>query len=258
VEYQGLIIRKEGHTAYVTINNAEANNTMNVVLLQTLKEALRELEADQDTGVIVFTGTGKAFISGADISYMKNMTALEAAAYSKYTTDLYEQMLDSKKILIAAINGYALGAGTEFALACDIRIASPGARFGFPEVKLGIIPGGGGTQRLGRLIGIGWAKELILTGRIIKADTAAELGIINRVVEAENLLCEAEKLAKEIEEVSPTAVSFAKDCINNSFSLTMKEGIRYERKMFGLCFAEDDQKEGMKAFLEKRKPNYRK
>lgn len=254
--YQYLNISCEGGAAIVTISHPETMNSLSVGLLAELSEAIDELEQNPEIGVIIFTGTGRSFIAGADIAYMSKLTADEAVRYARDTAAVYDKMLSSRKVMIAAVNGFALGGGTEFALACDIRIAGENARFGFPEVKLGIIPGGGGTQRLARLIGYGKAKELILTGEIIRADAAGALGLVNDVTSGETLLAKAKEIAGKVLQAGPLAVAYAKACVNTSLEVGVHTGSDYERTMFGLCFSTEDQKEGMAAFLEKRAANF--
>lgn len=256
MQYKELTLKKDEGVALLTINSPKTLNAFSCKVLEELSSAIDELNEDPTIVAVIITGVGKSFVAGADITYMKDLTADEAIVYSKDTTIIYDKMASSRKIMIAAINGFAFGAGTEFALACDIRIASQKAKFGCPEVKLGIIPGGGATQRLSRLIGSGKAKELILTGDIINAEEAFALGLVNKVVSAEDLLKEAYAMASKLLEAGPVAIGYAKECINKSDEVGVTSGIEYEKNMFALCFATKDQKEGMNAFVEKRKPEF--
>ena len=250
------MVQKSEGVALVTINSAKTSNALSCSMLRKLHAAVDDLNADPAVTVVILTGAGKAFVAGADITYMKDLSPDEAIHYSKQTTGIYDKMLAARKIYIAAVNGFALGAGTELALACDLRIGSHQAKFGFPEVSLGIIPGGGGTQRLARLVGYGKAKELILTGAVIGAEEAHAIGLINRAVPEEELMREAYAMAARLLEVGPLAVGYAKECINKSDEMGVTPGIEFEKNMFGVCFATKDQKEGMKAFKEKRRPKF--
>ena len=254
MEYNCLKLSREGGRAVVTISSPKTMNALSSELLRELSGMMDQLERDSQVGVIIFTGEGRSFIAGADIAYMSAMTADEALRYAQDTALVYEKMQSSRKVIIAAVNGFALGGGLEFTLACDISVASERARFGFPEVKLGIIPGGGGTQRLARLIGYAKAKELILTGDVIRAEAAERLGLINRVVPEDTLMSCAVETADKVLRAAPLAVAYAKSCLNRSLEVGVRMGADYERTMFGLCFSTEDQREGMEAFLEKRAP----
>lgn len=256
-EYSELMVQKVDGIALLTINSAKNSNSFSCALLEKLDTTIDKLNEDPSVTVVIITGVQKVFVAGADITYMKDLNVDEAINYAKQTTRIYEKMLAARKIYIAAVNGFALGAGTEFALACDLRIGSKNAKFGFPEVKLGIIPGGGGTQRLTRLIGYGKAKELILTGTIINAEEAHALGLINQIVSEEELIKEAFSMASKIMEVGPLSIGYAKECINKSEEMGVTVGIEFEKNLFGACFATEDQKEGMRAFVEKRKPKFK-
>lgn len=254
--HQYLTVTRAEGIALVTIADPARFNALSRELLGELMSAMEDLEADRETGVIVFTGTGKAFIAGGDIAYMAKLSSDEAIRYARETAAVYERIMSSRKDHLAAVNGYALGGGTEFALACDIRLASDKARFGFPEVKLGILPGGGGTQRLPRLIGKGKAKKLILTGDTVDAREAAKLGLVDQITGAEDLLDEAVALGRKVLRAGPLAVAYAKACIDLSEEVPLSAGFAFERNLFGLCFATQDQREGMAAFLEKREPKF--
>ena len=256
MEYQNLQIKKEGQRAQITLNRPENYNAFTVEMIGELSAAVETLEQDPNIRVVLVTGSGKAFVAGADIKYMQGLGALEAVSYAKDTNAIYEKIAASKKVYIAVINGVALGAGTEFALACDIRLASDKAKFGLPEVGLGILPGGGGTQRLSHLVGMGFAMELILSGRVIGAQEAFGMGLINRVVEAEGLMEAAVELAESIAKNAPIALALAKECVRQSVKVPLGQGLAFEQKQFGLCFATKDQKEGLAAFVEKRPPAF--
>ena len=211
----------------------------------------------QETKVIVLTGAGKAFVAGADISEMSPLSAAEGYAFGKLGMDVFMQVERNSKPVIAAVNGFALGGGCELSLSCDIRLASTKAKLGQPEVGLGITPGFGGTQRLIRAVGPGMAKELIYTANIINAEEALRIGLVNHIYEPEELLDQAIKLAKTIASKAKLAVKYAKSAINNGIQADIETGMEIERTSFGLCFATEDQKEGMKAFLEKRNPEFK-
>jgi len=250
--YHEIRLKIDDKIAHLTIDSPKTMNALTDTLLCELDAAIDEIEADSTIVVVVVTGTGKSFIAGGDIAAMSEMTAVEAMDYSRKTTAVLGKMADSRKVYIAAMNGYALGGGSEFALACDMRIASENAKFGFPEATLGVIPGGGGTQRLPRLVGTGKAMELILTGAIIKADEAFAIGLVNKVVPDQELFDETFAIAKQILKCGPLALSYAKDCINRSGEMELSDGLAYERDKFGLCFDTEDRVEGMKAFSQKR------
>ena len=252
-----LLAAPETGIAQITMNHPASLNALSGQTVEELARAIDELEKDDAVRVVVMTGAGKAFVAGADIAYMSKLTAEEARVFSLDTDAVYEKIRTSKKIYIAAVNGFALGGGCELALACDLCLASEYAKFGLPEVGLGILPGGGGTQRLPLRVGAQRAKELILTGDHIRADEAREIGLALKVYAAEELLPGAYDLARRILKNSPLAVKYAKECIQCSEKETLLPGIEYENALFGLCFAAPDQREGMAAFLEKRKPDFR-
>ena len=245
---------REGGLLKIVLKNHENLNALSPQMVGELTEAVVQTEKEEDIRVVIITGSGKAFVAGADIRYMKNLKPGEAQCFAAATCELYRRIETSSKIYIAAINGFALGGGLELALACDIRLASTAAAVGLPEVGLGIIPGGGGTQRLPRLIGEGKALELILTGARIDAEEAYRLGIVNRLTEPEELEAAAVTLAEKILKRGPKAVSYAKEAVKWGTQMDMTSAVAFENHLFGLCFAEEEQKEGMAAFLEKRKP----
>jgi len=244
--------------AIITITREKALNALSPDVVTELTTAIAELELDDDAPVIALTGAGdKAFVAGADIAAMRDMNPMEAVAFSEMGANLCQAMETSSKTYIAAVNGFALGGGCEVALACDFVYASTKAKLGQPEVKLGIIPGFGGTQRLPRVIGLGPALELLATGRHVKADEALRLGLVNHVYAADQLLPEARKLADTIAANGPIAVRYAMEAALKGRSLPMDEALWYEANLFGLISSTADMKEGMRAFLEKRKAEFR-
>lgn len=255
--YETLLIERRGRVAIITINRPEKRNALNIKTREEGAAALDELHDDQEIGVVVFTGAGdKAFVAGADIAEFANRTALTQRDIMT-ARSLFTAVDSFPKPVIAMVNGYCLGGGCELALACDLRIASETASFGQPEINLGIIPGGGGTQRLTRLIGEGKAMELILTGDIIDAKTAYTLGLVNLVVPAADLEAKTMELANRIAEKSPIALQMAKEAVKLASRSNLDEGLRREVDLFALCFSSEDKDEGVGAFLEKRKPQFK-
>lgn len=249
-----ILIAKEGHVATITINRPKALNALSTQVLTELNAALDEVAADQDVYALVITGAGeKSFVAGADIAEMKDKSVEEAAVYGKFGNEVFRKIETFRCPVIAAVNGFALGGGCELAMSCDIRIAAENAVFGQPEVGLGITPGFGGTQRLARLVGAGIAKEMIYTARNIKADRAAEIGLVNKVVAAEELMPTVMKMAAGIAKNAPIAVAYAKKAINNGLQTDIDNGIAIEVEEFSNCFATEDQTYGMTCFLEKVK-----
>jgi enoyl-CoA hydratase len=243
--------------ALLTINRPKFLNALNRVTLEQLFNELKALSNDANVGCLIITGSGsKAFVAGADIEELRNMTCFEAKEFSKLGHEIFNLIENCDKPVIAAVNGYALGGGLELALSCDIRIAAENAKFGLPEINLGIIPGFGGTQRLPKVVGMGKAKEMIFTGKVIDAIEAERIGLVNKVVPVEELLKSAVEMANEIASKSGLALKQAKDCINKGFEEPVETGVVIERNAFSLCFSTEDQKEGMTAFLEKRKPEF--
>lgn len=248
-----LLVRISEQIATITINRPEIMNALSVDLFHELKSVLDELEADDEVAVIILTGAGeKAFIAGGDINAMVDVSVQWAREFALLAQDVLNRIEELSKPVIAAINGYALGGGCELAMACDIRIAADTARLGQPEVKLGIIPGFAGTQRLARLVGKGKAKELIFTGDMIDAKEAQRIGLVNQVVPASELLAATRKMAATIASRSRTAVKFSKQVIDNGLEMDVKRAGLYEADLFSLCFAYEDRREGMLAFIEKR------
>ncbi|MGT2711074.1 enoyl-CoA hydratase-related protein [Streptococcus oriscaviae] len=249
-----VLLDVKDHIGYITINRPEALNALSSQVLKDLNDVLETVEQSDAIRVVILTGAGeKSFVAGADIKEMDTMTPTEAFEYMTYANDTFSRLEHLRQPTIAAINGYALGGGMELALSTDIRLGHEKILLGFPEVTLGIIPGFAGTQRMSRLIGVSKAKELIFTARNIKGAEALELGIINRLVEAENLLEEAENLAKAIMKNAPLAVEKAKHVISVGVELPLQNAIRLETEAEALLFSTEDKVEGMRAFVEKRK-----
>ena len=249
----------EYYIATITISRPDALNAMNKVLVAELKEAMEDCLDNDDVGVIVLTGSGdKAFVAGADIKAMRKMSGRQALEFSREGQEMTMVIENSPKPVIAAINGFALGGGCEIALACDMRIASENANFSQPEVALGIIPGWGGTQRLPRLIGKGRAIEMIAGGEMIDAEEALRIGLVNHVVPQQELLEKVYTLAKSILKNGPVAIGAALECIHKGFDEHLENGLDIELNTFAELFETDEQREGTTAFVEKRKPNFRK
>ena len=255
--YENLIYEKQGHVAVITLNRPKALNALNDVLLTELAAAVEAVAADEDIRVAVITGAGKAFEAGADIDYMKDFNSIQAMAYMEQGQSLYRRIEKVRKPFIAAINGFALGGGCELTMACDIRIASTKAKIGLPEVGLGIFPGFGGTQRMPRLIGDALAKELIFTTRQVNGQEAKEIGLVNRVVEPEELMNTALEMANVIACKAPIAVGLAKDAINRGRQVDIDDAMSIEAANDCIAFSTEDQKEGMYAFVEKRPPVFK-
>lgn len=248
-------VEMEDRLAVVTINRPEALNALNSTVVRELSMIIEHLSMAADVGAIILTGTGdRAFVAGADIKEMVGLSALEMRSFSEAGRRLGDAMAACSKPILAAINGYALGGGCELALACDIRIASDRAKLGQPEVNIGIVPGFGGSQRLPRLVGLGWASEMIYTGEAIDAATAERIGLVNRVVPADRLLEETKALARKILEKGPAAIALAKACLRASVEMPLSAGLDFETAAFGVVGSTHDKEEGMRAFIEKRKP----
>lgn len=252
--YQTILVEKRGSVAILTINRPEKLNALGHKVHIEGVEALEELRKDAEIRVVIITGAGeKSFIAGADISEFTGQTPVSQRSTFQEKT-LFNTIDAFPKPVIAMINGFCLGGGCEVALACDLRIAGEKARFGQPEINLGIIPGGGGTQRLTRLIGEGKSMELILTGDMIDANTALNLGLVNHVYSAEELETKTMELANKIAEKSPIALQMAKEAVKLAAKSNLDEGLRREVDLFAICFSSQDKEEGVAAFLEKRKP----
>jgi enoyl-CoA hydratase len=229
-------------------------NAFNTLMLNELFDALGEFDKNESIGVMVVTGNEKAFAAGADIKEMAEASTVEMI--QKGRVELWDRIRGLKKPVIAAVSGWALGGGCEFSLSCDLIVASETAKFGQPEITIGVIPGGGGTQRLARLLGKPLAMEMVLNNRTLTAQEALQFGMVNRVVPVAEYLNEAMKLAEEIASRAPLAIRMAKDAVNTAFETTLTEGLKAEKRNFYPLFSTQDQKEGMKAFIEKRKPNW--
>jgi enoyl-CoA hydratase len=257
MEYRNILFAVEEGVATLTFNRPKALNAMNSETMVELVAAVNVCKTDETIKVLVLTGAGdRAFVAGADIAEMQNLRPQEALAFMELGQETLRQMETLPKPVIAAVNGFALGGGTEISLACDIRFASEKAFFGQPEILIGLIPGWGGTQRLSRIIGMGRAKELILGGAQINAQRAYEIGLVNRILPAEQLLPETMKFARKLAGMPGFAIKMAKHSINFGYDLTIERACRLEGECCSQCFSTDDQKEGMKAFLEKRKPSF--
>ncbi len=252
--YENLLFESENGIGIVTINRPKALNALNAATIYELDRMFDELAKDDTVKAVILTGSGqKAFVAGADITEMQSMSAIKGRNWGKLAQAVFNKIENLPKPVIAAVNGYALGGGCEISMACDIRIAAENAKFGQPEVSLGIPPGFGGTQRLPRLVGKGRAKELLFTGDMIDAEEAYRIGLANKVVASEELMETAKAMAQKIMSRAPIAVQVCKAAVNEGMDTDLESGVAYEAEVFGLCFATEDQKEGMTAFVEKRK-----
>ena len=250
-----LLTSREGHVTLIRINRPRVRNALNQALMADLVDTLEALDLDADVRAIVLTGDERAFAAGADIGEMAEASAVEMQLRPQLAR--WDRLRKIRKPLIAAVAGFALGGGNELAMICDLIVAAETARFGQPEINLGIIPGAGGTQRLVRAIGKARAMDLVLTGRMMTADEAFAAGLITKVVPSELYLIEAMRLAQEIAAKPPLAVQLAKDAVLKAFDTTLETGLDYERRSFNLLFATEDRREGMAAFLEKRAPAFK-
>ena len=254
--YETIIVEVEDHVALITLNRPQALNALNDQLLGELADALTGCQDNDKVRCIVITGSEKAFAAGADIKMMAEKSFVDVFAGDLFTPES-EQILRVRKPIIAAVSGYALGGGCELAMMCDFIIASDTAKFGQPEITLGVMPGAGGTQRLTRAIGKAKAMDMNLTGRFMDAEEAERSGLVSRVVPAKKLMEEAMGAAQKIAEKSMITVMVVKEAVNRSFETTLREGLLFERRVFHSLFASEDQKEGMAAFMEKRTPQFR-
>jgi enoyl-CoA hydratase len=254
--YETILVEIDHHVALIRLNRPEALNALNGQLLGELAEALKAADRNEKVRCIVLTGSEKAFAAGADISEMAPKSFVDMFEADYFTADT-EALLSVRKPIIAAVSGYALGGGCELAMMCDFIIASDTAKFGQPEINLGVVAGIGGTQRLTRFVGKSKAMDMHLTGRFMDAEEAERSGLVSRVVPAKKLLDEAMAAARKIADKSQIAVKAVKEAVNRSYETTLREGVLYERRLFHAMFASEDQKEGMSAFLEKREAQFR-
>jgi len=243
------------HIALIQLNRPKELNALNLQLMGEVRDALKDLDQDDEVRVIIITGNERAFAAGADIKQMAGKGTIDMWKTDQFST--WDQINKTRKPIIAAVSGFALGGGCEFAMTCDMIVASETAQFGQPEIKIGVMPGAGGTQRLTKALGKAKAMELVLTGKFITAEEALGYGLVNRVVPVELYMQEATKLATEIAAMSPIAVQMAKESVKRSFEVHLEEGLHFERKNFYMLFSANDQKEGMNAFVEKRKPDFK-
>jgi enoyl-CoA hydratase len=257
MDYKSLIVKVENGIAYITVNRPEALNALNTDVLTDLKNVFNWVNDADEVKIVILTGVGRSFVAGADIAQMSKLTVQEGRNMTIKGQRVMNLIEEIDKIVIAAVNGFALGGGCELAMACDMRIASDKAKFGQPEANLGIIPGFGGTQRLPRLVGPGMAKYLITTGEMISADEACRIGLVEKVVPADNLLAEATKIAELIMAKAPISIKMAKHSVNNGMKMDVINGVAYEAEAYVSTFASDDRIEGMTAFVEKRTANFK-
>ena len=252
-----ILYEKKGSVAYVTVNRPKVLNALNTPTWKELRTAFEDARDDAAVRGVILTGAGdKAFIAGADISELARVTAFEAEQSSRFGQEILDLIENLGKPVIAAVNGFALGGGCETAMACTIRVAVETAKFGQPEVALGLVPGGGGTQRLPRLVGKGRALQLILSGEMISAQEAYRIGLVNEIVPAADLVTRAESILKKIASNGPIAIKLAIEATNKGLETSQSEGLMLEASYFGLCAATEDKKEGTTAFLEKRAPQF--
>jgi len=256
--YENILVETRGKVGLLTLNRPKAMNALSPDLMRELGEALLKFEADENIGAMVITGSEKAFAAGADIKAMREWGYMDVYK-SDYITAEWETVARCRKPVIAAVAGYALGGGCELAMMCDFILAAETAKFGQPEINLGIIPGAGGTQRLPRFVGKSKAMEMVLLGqaRMMDVQEAERCGLVSRIVPAAELVDEAVRTAQKIAELSLPIVMMAKESVNRAFETTLNEGVRFERRLFHATFAAEDQKEGMSAFVEKRKPAFK-
>ncbi len=254
MSYENILVEKADGVGVITLNRPKALNALNGPLVHELADALEAFESDDAIGAIVITGSEKAFAAGADIKEMQPRSFIDW--YLKEQLASWDNAARCRKPVIAAVAGFALGGGCELAMMCDFIIAAENARFGQPEIKLGVLPGIGGTQRLTRIVGKSKAMDLCLTGRMMDAEEAERSGLVSRVVANENLLEEAKNAARSIAQMSLPATMMVKECVNRAYETTLTEGIHFERRLFYSAFALEDQKEGMQAFMEKRDPRW--
>jgi enoyl-CoA hydratase len=254
--YQHLLVSVQDRIATLTVNRPDKLNALNAALIGELGEAIDEMQSRDDVGGIILTGGGRAFVAGADISELANVTALEGKRLARRGQEIFRRFETSPKPTVAAVNGFALGGGCELAMACQIRIASEAAKFGQPEVKLGLIPGYGGTQRLPRLVGRGRALQLLLTGEMIDAQEAYRIGLVNRVVAADQLLPAATAMIQQMLMNAPLGVAACIDAVDRGVDMPLDDALMLEATQFGVLITTTDTAEGTRAFLEKRPPRF--
>lgn len=253
--YENILVETRGNVGLITLNRPDALNALNSALIEDLYQALVAFEADDTIGCMVLTGSEKAFAAGADIKEMQTRDYMDV--YLNDFISRWEKVAHVRKPIVAAVAGFALGGGCEMAMACDFILAADTAKFGQPEIKLGVMPGAGGTQRLTRFVGKSKAMEMCLTGRMMDAEEAERCGLVSRIVPADGLLDEAVKTAQKIADMSRPIAMMTKETVNRAYETTLSEGILFERRVFHSMFAIEDQKEGMAAFAEKRKANFK-
>ncbi len=258
MDFSTIIYSAEDGVGIITINRPKSMNAINDEFMRELDQVIDLIEDDNNVGAVIVTGGEKFFAAGADIKYIMGIsTPLEAHEFVSAVQSLFSRLENLEKPTIAAVGGLALGGGCELALACDIRLAAENAIFGLPEIKIGVLPGGGGTQRLPRLIGAGRAKEMLYTGDPIDADEAYRIGLVNKVIKSDALMDEANKMAKKLRERPAFAFKMIKTSVNKGMSMDLQSGLAHEARCFEILFSTEDQKEGMKAFVEKRKPSFK-
>ncbi|MEQ8175902.1 MAG: enoyl-CoA hydratase-related protein [Syntrophomonadaceae bacterium] len=257
MELNTLLYEKVDGIGIITLNRPNTMNALNAEMIGDLSLVVDEIASDREVLAVIITGGDKVFAAGGDIAFMSNIDSLQAEVFVEAIRTVFDKIYQLDKPVIAAISGLALGGGSELALACDIRIAAEGAVFGQPEINLAIIPGAGGTQRLTRTVGAGWARYMVMTGSVVSAETALKIGLITAIVTKEELMNEAKKLARVLSSKSPVAMKAAKKCLNFGMNVDLPSGLSFELKTFAGLFSSEDQKEGMKAFLEKRKAVYK-
>jgi len=250
-----ILTETNGHVGILRLNRPQALNAISPELIQQVADQFDQWDRDEQIYAMVITGSDKAFAAGADISDMAERTTMEMHQRDQFA--VWDRVAKVKKPIIAAVSGFALGGGCELMMMCDVVIASETAQFGQPEINLGIIPGAGGTQRFTRAVGKATAMDVILTGRFLSAAEALDFGLISRVVSAETYFDEALKLAHKMAKKGPLALQIGKEAVNKAFETTLGEGVQFERRLFYMLFSTEDQKEGMKAFMEKRKPEFK-
>lgn len=257
-QYENILYDKKANIAYITVNRPKVLNALNMATMEELRRAFTAAKEDPEVRVVIFTGAGeKAFIAGADVNELQKHNAVQGKEYTHRGQSVLDLIENLGKPVIACVNGFALGGGCEIAMACTMRLASENAKLGQPEVKLGIIPGYGGTQRLPRLVGKGIAMQLVLTGEMITAQEAHRIGLVNEVVPQAELIARAEAIAQKIIANAPLAVQYAIEAVNKGMEMSLPEALYLEATLFGVCCASEDKLEGTTAFLEKRTPNFK-